>query len=606
MSADLRRGILGPPAISLAVVLLATPAQAIDGVCVRYCGGSGWLGWAIWAGEIAAEMLANQAAKQSPPAPRQQAPRQQARQTPEKPRAAVVPQAGRPAPGSPTTRNSPPPKWADCHATGGVWGHNGTCGHPANTPGLPAQPPLQWTELQLPPSIPRPQSAGGIAASPPPPPPVALRRANAGDCIGAPVGTATFGITPNPDRPSLDCGPATQPPLEDAAWTELTAKQLYAYQINKSPTDISRFPQVADRGGVPDMETADQTLSKKMMYRDCLRLRVSESSTSATLENRCSVTLRYSVCFINSSGGINPMIKVGSPEIGPAVGEGALPDSAVDHDPLGKYFKFDDNSRRFVPKRPVPNPGVIDDVPTIRSYQGVKLRAEPAYGPRTAELDCLANGGLRGDIESIAGRDAGQFRQAGPSSDLCEPINWRLSDVIDNDLQKYPLNVLQTACADPTNENCNALQNACADPTNVNCIRLNKLVSSITVPEFRKFVKTTVNFSIRRYSESAGKPITAACLNKEYPDPRKCNVSIYPEFWKIGNATQQELLLILETGKIQSMLNRGIIPNYQQLRAPSSAHLDCLGGPGGRLGDFGDDSRLGLYVIGAIPIKSRQ
>jgi|GEM_PF-4290900 len=622
MRADRRRRVFLPTTISVAIALLATPAQAIDGVCVRFCGGGGWLDWAIWAGVVAAQILANQAntSQSQHPTPRQPPPHLQARSgVPVVQTSQRMPSASRPV--ARTAKRSPSPNWADCHASGGVWGHNGSCGHPViNTPApqtaaapavpprpeLYAQPPLQWTELRLPASIPAPQSSPESAMSPPPPPNAARGSANANNCIGAPAGTAIFEKTSNPDRPSLECGPATQPPTEDAAWTELTAKQLYAYQTNKSPTDISQFPQVADRGGLPDVESGDRILSKKMMYRDCLRLRVSENSTSATLENRCNVTLRYSVCFINYSGGINPMTKVGSPEIGPAIGEGALPESAVDHDELGRYFKLDDDSGRFVLKRPVSSPGVIDDVPTIRSYQGVKLRAEPGYGPRTAELDCSADGGPRGDIESITARNAGRFRRAGAPSGACESIAWRLNTTVDSDLLSKPLNT--TVDSDLLRNLPDVAQKACTDSTNKNCILLNQLVSSIPVPEFKRFVKSTINFSMRRYPEpgfSSG-PISAACRSREYPNPSQCLVSIRPEFWKIPDTARQELLLILETGKIQSMLNRGKLPNYVQPRQATPAHLKCLSGSELSLGDYADDSQVGLNVIGAIPITSRQ
>jgi hypothetical protein len=44
---------------------------------------------------------------------------------------------------------------------------------------------------------------------------------------------------------------ASQLPLADATWTELTAKKLYAYQASKPPTDISQFPWIAE-GGIGD------------------------------------------------------------------------------------------------------------------------------------------------------------------------------------------------------------------------------------------------------------------------------------------------------------------------------------------------------------------
>jgi hypothetical protein len=113
---------------------------------------------------------------------------------------------------------------------------------------------------------------------------------------------------------------------------------------------------------------------------------------------------------------------------------------------------------------------------------------------------------------------------------------------------------------------------------------------------------------MRRYPEpgfSSG-PISAACRSREYPDPSRCLVSIRPEFWKIPDTARQELLLILETGKIQSMLNRGRLPNYVQPRQVTPAHLKCLSGSELSLGDYADDSQVGLNVIGAIPITSRQ
>jgi hypothetical protein len=171
--------------------------------------------------------------------------------------------------------------------------------------------------------------------------------------------------------------------------------------------------------------------------------------------------------------------------------------------------------------------------------------------------------------------------------DPCKAIDWRLRE-IDSDLLDKPLDVVP---------------NLCAEVGNPNCTRLNQLVSSIAHPEFKKFVKNTVNFVVQNNSNSIKSPVTAACSNRESPDAAQCQVSIYPEFWKIKNATAQELVLILETGKIASMERR----RFAQVQEPTDTHLRCLGsiyaGGTGVLSDFADDSHLGLSVIGTIPLK---
>src|SRR5215470_5536574 len=255
------------PVMSIVLCLPTTQARAMDGVCVRYCHlpGSGWLPWAFWAGQVAGQILANQAAQQRPVPPPAQ--RQQRRIQPtEKPRTPVVartshPSGPRPMPG---TKSSQPANWVDCHASGGVWGRNGSCGKPDQLASL--SEPGSWTYITIPtttttgPEGARWASVPAIglntrAQSPSPPPSPTANRSDSTNCLGPRAGTAMFGIPGSPDAPNLNCSdnvPAlgtweTAAPAEiamiDAAGTSLPADPTCALN------GVSCIDQQLDCGG---------------------------------------------------------------------------------------------------------------------------------------------------------------------------------------------------------------------------------------------------------------------------------------------------------------------------------------------------------------------
>src|SRR5712692_8447914 len=109
-------------------------------------------------------------------------------------------------------------KWIDCHASGGVWGHNGSCGHP--TFGGGSSTPQAWAYLPLA-ALPLPQFGSDGTASPlpsPPPPPPGYN--NRGSCNST-AGAAFFDLAGNPNGPTLDCGASADDKLADAVNSRL-------------------------------------------------------------------------------------------------------------------------------------------------------------------------------------------------------------------------------------------------------------------------------------------------------------------------------------------------------------------------------------------------
>jgi hypothetical protein len=207
-----------------------------------------------------------------------------------------------------------------------------------------------------------------------------------------------------------------------------------------------------------------------------------------------------------------------------------------------------------------------------------------------------------GDYPDPAEKTAPPTLRKGAKDSSCRSLDWKLKPA-DPDLSVDPLSIK------PMNP-ARAGDDICADSENSQCKLLNRLVSSIPDKGFKQFVKKRVNFKIRSDHDYSLAPITTSCV-RESMDLGKCYISVFPEFWKIPNATAQELVLILETGKIASIFATGsrTKPDFSSLagKHPPDSHLHCLASiypdPAMLLGDWGDDSALGLGVISTIPLK---
>ena len=214
----------------------------------------------------------------------------------------------------------------------------------------------------------------------------------------------------------------------------------------------------------------------------------------------------------------------------------------------------------------------------------VPCDCKDGFEPTASNTRCVAKPGSDRSRQQAADRRRAAARAA------CQPLDWQLKEAIDPDLLAKPLDVTGTLCA---------------QRKSANCLRFSRLLSSIPHAEFKQFVKSKVRFVVMGHSNTINSPMTSSCKNPETPIFDQCVVSIYPEFWKIENETAQELVLILETGKIAS-LNK---VKFSGLRPAVAVHKQCLGSiyntSTSLLSDAVDDSALGLDVIGTIPVKRR-
>jgi hypothetical protein len=158
--------------------------------------------------------------------------------------------------------------WADCHATGGVWGHSGgSCGHPtlpgaSGSSSRPRLAAIPWFVPIVPHTFVDPlecrpgyekigetfyggtkcapigtaRARGSYYAddpSPPPPPPVADN-----DCMKARAGTAFFGIPGNPDPAAVK--EACEAEKREAVAVAAPAEEVEGFQ-GSARLDLSQF-----------------------------------------------------------------------------------------------------------------------------------------------------------------------------------------------------------------------------------------------------------------------------------------------------------------------------------------------------------------------------